>query len=457
MTTGVYAQDRAVPTSGKQIQLSYSPLVKQVSPAVVNIYTKRTVTQSLRHPFLDDPFFGGFFNRHQFGNRMRKQVENSLGSGVIIKADGLVVTNAHVVEGADEITVVLNDGRELEATLVLKDEASDLALLRADNKGKDLPFVSLKPSETLEVGDIVLAIGNPFGVGQTVTSGIVSAQGRSSLDINDFNFFIQTDAAINPGNSGGPLVALDGGVVGINTAIYSRDGGSLGIGFAIPSEMVASVIAAAESGQSGTRGVVRPWLGVSAQTVTSDIADSLGLERPSGALIGNLHPHSPLTKAGLKTGDIVVSINGSDIRDAAEMKFRMATVPIGDEADVTYFRNGDKRNVKVEAIVPPDVPPREETLLQGQNPLSGAIIANYNPAVGVDLGIAEYFEGVVVIDVERGSSASRIVLPGDVLMEINGRKIKNVGDVKQSIDKITNHGWALVYSRNGQVNQLLLR
>lgn len=446
-----------VPSSKQQIQLSFSPLVKQVSPAVVNIYTKRTVTQRMRHPFLDDPFFGGFFNQHQFGNRMRKQVENSLGSGVIIKADGLVVTNSHVVEGADEITVVLNDGRELEATLALRDEASDLALLRVDNKGVDLPFAPLKPSETLEVGDIVLAIGNPFGVGQTVTSGIVSAQGRSSLDINDFNFFIQTDAAINPGNSGGPLVAMDGGVVGINTAIYSRDGGSLGIGFAIPSEMVASVVAAEEAGQSGARGVTRPWIGVSAQTVTSDIANSLGLERPSGALIAKLHSASPLAEAGIEVGDIITSINGRMIRDAAEMKFRMATVPIGEKADVTYSRKGDERTVKVEAILPPEDPPREETKIEGQNPLTGALISNFNPAVGAEIGITDEFEGVVVLDVQRGTPSSRIFRAGDILLEINGREIEDVGDVEKSIDKPTRQGWILQYSRNGQTSQIIIR
>ncbi|MCK5923637.1 MAG: trypsin-like peptidase domain-containing protein, partial [Methylococcales bacterium] len=345
------AQERSVPEGKQQIQLSYAPLVKKVSPAVVNIYTKRTVTQRMRHPFFNDPFLNEFFGR-SYGRQMQKQIENSLGSGVIVQADGLVITNAHVVEGADEITVMLSDGRELPAELSLRDPASDLALLRVQTNGKDLPFAPLKPSETLEVGDIVLAIGNPFGVGQTVTSGIVSAQGRSSLDINDFNFFIQTDAAINPGNSGGPLVALDGGVVGINTAIYSRDGGSLGIGFAIPSEMVASVIAAEEEGLSPSGRIIRPWMGVTTQNVTSDIAASLGFDRPSGSLITKLHSASPLKKAGLKVGDLVTSVNGRPLRDAAEMKFRMATVPIGDKADIIYIRNGKEMSAQVEAIAP---------------------------------------------------------------------------------------------------------
>lgn len=206
-----------VPQNRAQMQLSFAPVVKQVSPAVVNIYTKRVVTRSYS-PFANDPFFSQFFGSSMLGQHMRKQVENSLGSGVIVESAGLAITNAHVIKGAQEIKVVLQDGREFDAELALEDDASDLALLRIAAKGEDLPAVTLKPSETLEVGDLVLAIGNPFGVGQTVTSGIVSAKARSSLNINDFNFFIQTDAAINPGNSGGALVALDGSVVGINSA-----------------------------------------------------------------------------------------------------------------------------------------------------------------------------------------------------------------------------------------------
>lgn len=453
-----FAQDRVLPKSNAQIQLSFAPLVKQVSPAVVNIYTKRTVTQRYRHPFLDDPFFGGFFNQHQFGSRMRQQVENSLGSGVIIQADGLVVTNAHVVEGADEITVVLNDGRELEATLSLRDEASDLALLRIDAENINLPFAPLKPSETLEVGDIVLAIGNPFGVGQTVTSGIVSAQGRSSLNINDFNFFIQTDAAINPGNSGGPLVALDGGVVGINTAIYSRDGGSLGIGFAIPSEMVASVVAAEKSGRSASGGVIRPWMGVTTQNMTSDIAASLGLDRPSGALINKLHPASPLKEAGLEVGDIVIAVNGKTLRDAAEMKFRMATVPIGQEADVTFVRKGIEKATKVKAMTAPEDPPRDTTIIDGNNPLNGVTIVNFNPAVGAEIGIFdEIIEGVVVWDIERGSPASRFLQPGDIILEINGKSIEDVDDIERGINRSMARGFVISFSRNGNVTQLSIR
>ena len=450
------AQDRVLPSSQQQMQLSFAPLVKKTAPAIVNIYTKRTVSKRSRHPFAGDPFFAPFFRDDFFGGRMRKQIESALGSGTIVSDDGLVVTNAHVIRGAEEITVVLADGREFEARLSLADEASDLALLRIDDmKGETLPYVTLKPSETLEVGDLVLAIGNPFGVGQTVTSGIVSAQGRSSLNINDFNFFIQTDAAINPGNSGGALVALDGGVVGINTAIYSRDGGSLGIGFAIPSEMVNSVIAAERAGQRGEQGVIRPWLGVSSQNISADIAESLGLSKPTGTLINALHPSSPLKKGGVQVGDVILSLNGNEIRDGAEMKFRIATVPLGEQARVTLMRDGQQRDVFVEAMAPPDDPPREETKITGAHPMNGAVIANLNPAVAVELGIDSNALGVVVMQAPRGTSSARVLSTGDILVEINGRDIDDVKDVERALKRA--EGLSLVVKSGGRLQRIVIR
>ncbi len=448
------AQTRQLPNSQEQVQLSFAPLVKKTAPAVVNIYTKRTVSKKAFNPFATDPFFAPFFRDDFMGGRMKQQIESALGSGVIVEPDGLIVTNEHVVNGADEITVVLSDGREFEAKLVLEDDASDLALLRVD--AKDLPHVELKPSETLEVGDLVLAIGNPFGVGQTVTSGIVSAQGRSSLNINDFNFFIQTDAAINPGNSGGALVALDGGVVGINTAIYSRDGGSLGIGFAIPSEMVASVIAAEKAGASGRKGVVRPWLGVTSQNITADIAASLGLEKPQGALINELHPASPLKKGGAKVGDVILSLNDRIIRDGSEMKFRMATVALGDSAEVTIIRNGKKSVIPVIAMGPPNDPPRNDTILKDKHALSGATIGNLNPAVALELGVDDQTLGVIVIAAPRGTIAGRIVREGDILLEINGVKIEAVADVEPALQKSQN-SIDMTLNRQGRVQRIVYR
>ena len=451
------AQEKVLPESKQQVEISFAPLVKKTAPAVVNIYTKRTVSKKVQNPFMADPLFAPFFRNDVFGGQLKQQVEDALGSGVIIDPEGLVVTNYHVAGNADEVVVVLSDGREFAATVALADQPSDLALLRIDTKEEKLPFVTLKPSETLEVGDLVLAFGNPFGVGQTVTSGIVSAKGRSSLDINDFNFFIQTDAAINPGNSGGPLVALDGGVVGINTAIFSRDGGSLGIGFAIPSEMVASVVAAEKSGAGKGGGVQRGWLGVSVQSVTSDIAASIGLGKPQGALISALHPASPLKKAGMKVGDVVLSVNGHALKDAAEMKFRMAVVPLGEKADVEISRQGKKQIFSVTSAAAPEEPPSEAVTLSGQNPLSGATVANLNPAIAVQLGIGDSEQGVVVANVQRGTPAARLVGPGDLLLEINGMKIVKSTDVEKALRSGDGYSLSLTKNHGGNIQKIILR
>lgn len=452
-----FAQARDIPSSREQVMLSFSPLVKQVSPAVVNIYTKRVVTKRY-NPFGNDPFFQQFFGRGFGGGLSRQQLESSLGSGLLVDSKGVVVTNAHVIKEAQEISVVLNDGREFDAELSLADEKSDLAILRiTDSKGEKLPFARLKPSENLEVGDIVLAIGNPFGVGQTVTSGIVSALARSSLNINDFNFFIQTDAAINPGNSGGPLVAMDGGVVGINTAIYSRNGGSLGIGFAIPSEMVQTVIAAEKNGASNV-GVARPWIGVSGQAVTSDIADSLELNRPRGVLVSGLHKTSPAKKAGLKVGDVILAINGKEINDPAEMKFRLATVPIGETAILVVLHRGDKKSVRIKAMEPPEDPPRNETKLEGAHPLNGVVVGNLNPRVGVEFDIESDREGVVVLEVNRRNRAGRLVSPGDIIVSINNDEIDDIKDLKRELSQAQRRGvFDMVIERDSRQSHILIR
>ena len=453
-----FAQEREIPSSREQVVFSYAPLVKKISPAVVNIYTKRVVTKRVS-PFGNDPFFERFFGGADgIGGLTRRQVESALGSGLIIEPEGVVITNAHVVKDAQEISVVLPDGREFDAGLSLLDERSDLAVLRADTKGEKLPFAHLKPSETIEVGDIVLAIGNPFGVGQSVSSGIVSALARSSLNINAFDFFIQTDAAINPGNSGGPLVAMDGGVVGINTAIFSRSGGSLGIGFAIPSEMVATVVAAEKSG-AGSAGVVRPWIGVSGQQVTADIAESLEIDRPAGVLVTKLHRASPALKAGIRVGDVVTSVNGKKIKNLAEMKFRLATVPLGQNAGMDVLRKGKALKFEVEAIAPPEVPPRDEVTLEGPHPLNGAKIANISPAVSVELGLSTGLEGVVVMAAERGTQAGRFVKSGDVIMGINGSETGSVKDVTRALEQAVRqgNGFSLMVDRGGRKSRIVIR
>jgi len=339
---------QSVPQSREEIQISFAPLVRKVAPAVVNIYATKIARQRRAPSLFDDPFFRRFFGEG-FGfnfDAPRERVQNSLGSGVVVRADGVIVTNNHVIEGASEITVVLSDRRQFAASIVGTDEKTDLAVLRVDTGGAAFPYVELRDSDDVEVGDLVLAIGNPFGVGQTVTSGIVSAIARTQVGISDYNFFIQTDAAINPGNSGGALVTMDGKLVGINTAIFSRTGGSHGIGFAIPSNMVRAVLAGFAAGAGR---LVRPWLGAWGSAVTADMAATLGLARPAGIAIESVYPGSAAARAGLKAGDVLLAINGREIEDAGAMRYRIATLSVGGAATLTVWRRGESLSVTVAA------------------------------------------------------------------------------------------------------------
>src|SRR6201991_5144961 len=301
------AQERRPPASQAELRLSYAPIVQRVQPAVVNVYAAKVVQN--RNPLLEDPIFRRFFG---FSGNAPEQVQRSLGSGVMVDPSGLVVTNVHVIEGADQVKGSLSDKREFEAEIMLKDPRSDLAVLKLKDVHEKFPTLDFANSDQLMVGDVVLAIGNPFGVGQTVTHGIISALARTQGGFSDYQFFIQTDAAINPGNSRGALVDLHGRAVGINTAIFSRSGGSQGIGFAIPANMVRGVIASAQGGSSVVR---RPWLGAKLQAVTAEIADGLGLKRPTGALVASITPKSPAARAGLKTGDLIVSVDAQPVDD----------------------------------------------------------------------------------------------------------------------------------------------
>ncbi|MCS5595670.1 MAG: Do family serine endopeptidase [Alphaproteobacteria bacterium] len=451
------AQAKDVPQSRAEISLSFAPLVKEISPAVVNIYTKRMVTRRV-HPFMNDPFFNQFFGRG-LGGLERQRVEGALGSGVIVEKDGLVVSNAHVINGADEITVVLNDGREFPAKVLLSDKNADIALLKIKPDKDGLPYAKLEASENMEVGDLVLAIGNPFGVGQTVTSGIVSALARSSLNINDFNFFIQTDAAINPGNSGGPLVSMRGGVVGINTAIYSRDGGSLGIGFSVPSEMVMAIISAHKNNQVSESGhIKRPWMGLAAQDVTAGIAEGLGLDRPSGALITEIHDASPARAAGLERGDLVVAVNGKKIRDASELRFRIATTPIDDHVRMTVSRKGKEKEIKFKSIAPPEIPTRDTVTIDNNGYFAGFSFSNINPALREELGNDIPEKGVVISAIGKNAQASRFIRIGDVVEEINGIKIETPKDVLKGLKtNFKGYRLAMTLNRNGQRQQIALR
>jgi serine protease Do len=432
-------QAQALPNSRAELSYSFAPLVKKVSPAVVNIYTTTTARVQRRLPF---PFPG----MPQDGQR----VQNSLGSGVLVKADGLIVTNAHVVKGADEIRVVLADRREFDATLVTTDERYDLALLRIDTAGEKFPFVQLRDSDSIEVGDVVLAIGNPFGLNQTVTSGIISALARSAGGINDSSFFIQTDAAINPGNSGGALVSLDGRLIGINTAIYSQTGGSVGIGFATPSNIIARIVA---TGESGGR-IVRPWLGISMQRVTADLAAGLNLPRPAGLIVKEVYPKGPGEKAGFKRNDVIVAMRDQPIDDEAGLRFRLATLAVGDVVPVKIIRAGKEITLDVPLAAPPEDPPRERSQLEGRQPLSGATVVNMSPAVADEIGVSEWRSGVAVIEVQPGSYAARFLRPGDMVTAINGQEVKSVADLKK---RIAGGVSSLSVGREGMVSTIQFR
>src|SRR5215469_8150796 len=395
------AQERVVPTSPAQITLSYAPVVKRVAPAVVNVYAAKVIEN--RNPLLDDPIFRRFFGNP---GAPREQIQRSLGSGVLVDPSGLVVTNNHVIEGADKVKISLADKREFEADIVLKDARSDLAVLRIGDKRERFPAIDLGDSDALQVGDVVLAIGNPFGVGQTVTHGIVSAVARTQVGITDYQFFIQTDAAINPGNSGGALVDLGGRLVGINTAIFSRSGGSQGIGFAIPVNMVRGVIASA---QGGSRVVRRPWLGAKLQGVTQEIADGLGLKRPGGALVASVMLKSPAARAGLKSGDLIVAVDGQGVDDPNAFDYRFATKPLGGRAELGVVRGGHDTRVAVALETAPESP-RDEVVIRARSPCLGATVANLSPALAEELRLDSSVGGVAVLAVAEPSRLWRIVI-----------------------------------------------
>jgi Do/DeqQ family serine protease len=431
---------RQVPTQN-ELRLSYAPLVKRVAPAVVNVYAAKVVHN--RNPLFEDPIFRRFFGVPGGG---ASQIQRSLGSGVIVDPSGLVVTNVHVIDGADDIKVSLADKREFDAKVVLKDKRSDLAVLRIKDAHERFPHLEFSNSDALQVGDVVLAIGNQFGVGQTVTHGIVSALARTKVGITDYQFFIQTDAPINPGNSGGALVDLAGNLVGINTAIFSRSGGSQGIGFAIPSNMVRVVVASAEH---GGKAVERPWLGAKLQTVTPDIADSLGLKRPAGALIASVMRDSPAARAGLKPGDLITAVDGQGVDDPNAFDYRFATKPLGGTATLGVLRKGREIGVKVALRTAPELP-RDEITIRSRSPFSGAKVANLSPALADELQLQGADQGVVILDVDAGSYASNVGFHrGDIIVSVNNQRIEKTSDLARAT-RVPNRTWRVIIRRGGR-------
>jgi serine protease Do len=431
----------APPASMAQVQLTFAPVVKRIAPAVVNVYA-RSVAQVQVNPLFNDPLFAQLFGASP---EMRLRVQQSLGSGVIVRADGLIITNNHVVEGGTDIVVALSDKREFKAKVLQADPRTDLAVLKIDTRGERLPVVPFADSDQVQVGDLVLAIGDPFGVGQTVTMGIVSALARTQVSASDYQFFIQTDAAINPGNSGGALVTTDGKLAGINTAIYSRSGGNIGIGFAIPANLARRVVEGVEGGQ----GVRLAWIGATGQSVTNAIAGSLGLPRPGGVLIKDIYPGGPLSNAGVKSGDVVASVDGISVDDMQSLNYRIATHRPGEAVKVHVESGKTARDVSVTLALPPENPPREAQTISGRNPLGGAKVENLSPAAALDLQMDLLARGVAVVAVDDNSLAQgQGFQPGDIVRSVNGSAIARVGDLTRALNAANR--WDMVIERGGR-------
>jgi Do/DeqQ family serine protease len=435
---------RQVPIDAAAIRLSFAPVVKKAAPAVVNVFSRRVVRTQV------DPFWGMFMN----GGIPQERIAQSLGSGSIVRPDGVILTNHHVIEGAQEITVVTYDRREWPAKVLLDDPRADLAVLKIDPGGERLPAIAIDAASDVQVGDLVLAIGDPFGVGQTVTNGIVSALARSDIGASSVSSFIQTDAAINPGNSGGPLVDMNGDLIGVNTAILSGSGTSSGVGFAIPAALAKQVVTTA---LGGAHSVVRPWLGVKGQALTGEMARSLGLAAPEGVIAADVWPDSPAARAGIGRGDVIVSVDGQPVNDPSALNYSVATLAPGATASLVVRKaGGAPRTVEVRLETPPDTPARDQRTLTGRNPLNGATVINLSPAAATDLGLDPFAGAGVIVTGVAGGYAASFLQPGDFIRQINGQNITSVGQLATLLDAPAD-AWAIVVQRGSQVFTVQVR
>ncbi len=420
------ARKRIVPESRVAITQSFSPVVKKTAPAVVNVYIRHRRERRARY---SDQFFERFLGE-AFGIPQKRR-ENSLGSGVIVSTNGLVVTNYHVIKDGKkgEIKIAFADKREFEAVLVLVDKRTDLAILQIEANGERFPYLDIANSDNLEVGDLVLAIGNPFGVGQTVTSGIISALARTQVGVSNYQSFIQTDAAINPGNSGGALVDIQGKLIGINTAIFSKSGGSLGIGFAIPSNTVKLVVNSARTGST----VKRPWLGAVLQDVTKDVAQSLGLGQPTGVLVAEVLLNSPASKAGIQAGDVILAVDNHKVTDPQTFSYHYSTKGVSGSVVMVILRGQRQLQLHVRLSPAPEIPRRSSQYIRGNHPFNGAELSNLSPALAEELSL-QIMEGVVITNVRRRTTASRVGLrKNDIVLAINRVALNRIKDIKKII------------------------
>jgi serine protease Do len=400
-----------------------------VKPAIVNISTTRTEKSPGTNPLLDDPFFRKFFgDQFRHGNTPKEHKASSLGSGVIVSKDGYILTNNHVIKNADSIKVLLSDKREFEGKIVGTDPKTDLSVIKID--ADNLTYLKLGNSDVLKVGEIVLAVGNPFGLNQTVTMGIVSAVGRANVGIADYEDFIQTDAAINPGNSGGALVNAKAELVGINTAIFSTTGGYQGIGFAIPSNMARSVM-----NSLITKGkVVRGWLGVSIQGITPELAEQFNLEKDYGTLISDVVVDSPAEKGGLLRGDVIIEFNGKEVNEPYNLRNMVSSTPPGEEVEFKVIRNGE---IFIVPVTISELPSDDhKAAAEYKNALRGSNVQELTPDISRKLNLPDKIRGVVVTEIEPGSPSESRLIPGDVILEINRKAISNLEDYGTIVSKI---------------------
>lgn len=443
MATSLAAASKDCPcTCECNTDKSFTKVAKTAIPAVVFIKVEGGSQdleeyQTFQNPFgFNDDLFNRFFGAPQ-GRSQKPQPELSQGSGFIVTPDGYIMTNHHVVKGASRITAVLSDGRELTATLIGADARTDLAIIKID--GKDLPFVKLGDSELLEIGEWVVAIGSPFQLEATLTVGVVSAKGRQNLHITDLEDFIQTDAAINPGNSGGPLLNLQSEVIGINTAIVSKSGGYMGIGFAIPSNMASNIMRQIIDNGS----VMRGYLGVSLQPVDKDIADAFGLEKAEGALISDIVKESPAEKAGLKQGDIIVEYNHHPVKTLGSFRNEIAMTKPGNTITLKIYRNGEYKTLNVLL----------GTAVESNTSL-GIEVQTITPDLAKQMGISGTEEGVVITRVKPGSpSAMAGIHPGYIIVAVNHKKVTTVNEFHDAIKNCQNKGRVLILARKGNITR----
>ncbi len=445
----VIPADNRVPLGRGEMQLSFAPLVKVTSPSVVNVYAARQV-QGGQSMFGGDPFFEQFFGQDFSGP---PRMQQSLGSGVIVDPSGLIVTNNHVIADADEVKVALADGREYDSIVILKDARVDLAILKIKPTAP-LPAMPFADSDQIEVGDLVLAMGNPFGVGQTTTSGIISALARNQVGVSDFGSFIQTDAAINPGNSGGALISMSGQLIGINTAIFSKSGGSVGIGFAIPSNMVRTFV---DTAKGGSTHFDRPYIGATFEAVTSDIAGSLGMDRPTGVLVNALAGGGPAEKAGLKVGDVIMAMDNAPIQTPDDLSYRLSTKGIGKIAQFEVMSKGAIRLIGIPMVKAPQGNQADDQLITGQSPLRGATLANLSPDLADELQLPSDRTGVVIKSIKDGSTAQQIgMVVGDIILELNREPAADAAQTAAIARKPSNV-WRFKIDRGGQIISQVFR